>query len=304
MSNQLIHPGYISSDGSTNGQILTSNGTYVSWQSVSAGVNSSAQYAFTNTISFSNTVTFGNPTVNAAISTNSTVTSFSGTSNNSLYFGGYGLSTFVTNTYLSTSLTNVVNTTANFTYTGTQSYSNTVTFSSAVTYTANITVNGAIIAGGSNGTVGQVLTSNGTGNVYWSSLGAASVNTAAQYSFTNTISFSNTVTYSGILGANSVVQLNGSNGTAGQVLTSNGNSNAYWSTVTGGGSVNLASSYAFTNTTASVNSNSGAITTLGGIGANGSIYTAARIGFANSTGANQAYTYYNANTGTLDTVFG
>lgn len=229
MSNQLIHPGYISSDGSTNGQILTSNGTYVSWQSVSAGVNSSAQYAFTNTISFSNTVTFGNATVNAAISTNSTVTSFSGTSNNSLYFGGYGLSTFVTNTYLSTSLTNVVNTTANFTYTGTQSYSNTVTFSSAVTYTANITVNGAIIAGGSNGTVGQVLTSNGTGNVYWSSPGAASVNTAAQYSFTNTISFNS------ILGANNVVQLNGSNGSAGQVLTSNGNSNAYWSTVSSSG---------------------------------------------------------------------
>ena len=229
MSNQLIHPGYISSDGSTNGQILTSNGTYVSWQSVSAGVNSSAQYTFTNTISFSNTVTFGNATVNAAISTNSTVTSFSGTSNNSLYFGGYGLSTFVTNTYLSTSLTNVVNTTANFTYTGTQSYSNTVTFSSAVTHTANITVNGAIIAGGSNGTVGQVLTSNGTGNVYWSSPGAATVNTAAAYSWTNTHSFSNTVNFTG------VIQTNGSNGTAGQVLTSNGTGTPYWGSSSSGG---------------------------------------------------------------------
>lgn len=43
---------------------------------------------------------------------------------------------------------------------------------------------------------------------------------------------------------------NGSNGTATQVLTSNGNSGApYWSTVTGGsGSVNTAQSYSFTNT--------------------------------------------------------
>jgi len=263
-----------------------------------------ASQTFSNTTTFSNTITFGSATVNAAISTNSTVTSFSGTSNNSLYFGGYGLSTFVTNTYLSTALTNVVNTTANFTYNGTQSYSNTVTFSNLALHTANLTVNAAVIAGGNSGTAGQYLTSNGTSNVYWSSPGAASVNVAAQYAFTNTISFSNTTTHNGILGANSVVQLNGSNGTAGQVLTSNGSSNAYWSTATGGGSVNLASSYAFTNTTASVNSNSGAITTLGGIGANGNIYTAARVGFANSTGANQAYTYYNATTGSLDTVFG
>jgi len=50
MSNQLIHPGYISSDGSTSGQVLTSNGTYVSWQSVSATINAAATYSFTNTV--------------------------------------------------------------------------------------------------------------------------------------------------------------------------------------------------------------------------------------------------------------
>ena len=70
------------------------------------------------------------------------------------------------------------------------------TFTNVITHTANLVVNGAIIAGGNSGTVGQVLTSNGTGNVYWSSPGAATVNTAAQYSFTNTITFSNAVTFS------------------------------------------------------------------------------------------------------------
>mgnify|MGYP003343408791 CR=1 FL=1 len=43
----------------------------------------------------------------------------------------------------------------------------------------------AISANGTIGTAGQVLTSNGTG-VYWSSPGVSSVNTASQYTFTNT----------------------------------------------------------------------------------------------------------------------
>jgi hypothetical protein len=253
MSNQLIHPGYISSDGSTNGQVLTSNGTYVSWQSVSAGVNASAQYAFTNTISFSNTITFGNATVNAAISTNSSVTSFSGTANNALYFGGYGLSTFVTNTYLSTALTNVVNTTANFTYNGTQSYSNTVTFSNLALHTANLTVNAAVIAGGNSGTAGQYLTSNGSGNVYWSSPGAASVNTAAQYTFTNTIAITANLTVNG------AVIAGGNSGSAGQVLTSNGTGNVYWSTVTsssgGGGATGGDSNAAFYENATTITAN-------------------------------------------------
>ena len=50
------------------------------------------------------------------------------------------------------------------------------TFTGLVTHTANVAVNGAIIAGGNSGMSGQFLTSNGNGNVYWSSL-TASINT-------------------------------------------------------------------------------------------------------------------------------
>ena len=98
-------------------------------------------------------------------------------------------------------------------------------FTGLVTHTANLAVNGAIIAGGNSGTVGQVLTSNGSGNVYWSTVsGGGSINTAAQYTFTNTITFSNTIVIAN-------VSANGTTGTSGQVLTSDG-TRTYWSAPT------------------------------------------------------------------------
>ena len=45
-----------------------------------------------------------------------------------------------------------------------------------------LTVPGPIVAGGSNGTVGQVLTSNGSSNVHWSTLDVAAL-TANNTSF-------------------------------------------------------------------------------------------------------------------------
>lgn len=63
-----------------------------------------------------------------------------------------------------------------------------------VSVTGNLTVN-AIIANGSLGTAGQFLTSNSTG-VYWSTA-SASVNTAAQYTWTNTHTFTNVVSMTG-----------------------------------------------------------------------------------------------------------
>jgi hypothetical protein len=90
----------IIANGSSGGvnQILASNSTGGAyWMSVgSVGTNTDAQYAWTNTQSFSNTITFGNSTVNSAISSNSTVTYFSGTAytaNNATNFGGYSIST-------------------------------------------------------------------------------------------------------------------------------------------------------------------------------------------------------------------
>ena len=66
---------------------------------------------------------------------------------------------------------------------------------------------------GSNGTPGQVLTSNGSSNVYWSTIsgGGGSVNTASVYFFTNTISFGNstantTVSNSSLITSNGYIQ--------------------------------------------------------------------------------------------------
>ena len=103
------------------------------------------------------------------------------------------------------------------------SYVNTsgaYTISGIHTYTANLVVNAAIIAGGNSGAAGQVLTSNGTGNVYWSTV-SSSVNTAASYTWTNTNIFTANVTVNGAIIAG------GNSGTAGQLLASNGTGNVY-----------------------------------------------------------------------------
>ena len=64
---------------------------------------------------------------------------------------------------------------------------------------------GIIDSTGTQGTAGQVLTSNGTGNVYWSTVsGGGSVNTASQYTWTNTQTFSNNITFSGLMLANTI----------------------------------------------------------------------------------------------------
>lgn len=63
--------------------------------------------------------------------------------------------------------------------------------------TANLAVSAGITANGALGTLNQVLTSNSTGGVFWSSPGAASVNTQAQYTWTNTHTFQSNVTITG-----------------------------------------------------------------------------------------------------------
>lgn len=110
---------------------------------------------------------------------------------------------------------------------------------------------------GSQGTTGQVLTSNGGSNVYWSTVsggGGGSVNAAAQYTWSNTQTFQANITFSNTIlgttvnaatfsvGSNFIanttqvtisgipLSANNSNGTSGQVLTSNGTS-VYWTNV-------------------------------------------------------------------------
>jgi len=79
-----------------------------------------------------------------------------------------------------------------------------------------------------------ILVANGTWLRTGDIIGSASVNTDAQFSFTNNISFISNVTIGSALIANT------SAGAAGQVLTSNGSS-TFWSNV-----VNTTSSYTFT----------------------------------------------------------
>ena len=93
--------------------------------------------------------------------------------------------------------------------------------------TSGITLNLA----GNTGSVGQVLATDGTGNLYW----------------TDALTSSNTVSYTGNVSITGLIA-NGSLGSAGQVLTTNG-SNTYWSTVTANGGANGTSINLSANTT-------------------------------------------------------
>jgi len=153
------------------------------------------------------------------------------------------------------------------------------------------------IVNASSHTVGSSTIANSTG-VY-----TGIVNAASHTVGTSFIANTTQITIAGI-----PLSANGSNGTATYVLTSNGNiGSPYWATASGGGGWTggtMANTVYFSNTATSTNNVSGAVTILGGIGINGNMYTAGRVGFANSSNVSVAYTYYNQSTGSLDTVFG
>lgn len=154
-------------------------------------------------------------------------------------------------------------------------WTNTHTFSNSVTFNANVALANGVIANGSLGTTGQVLTSNGSvGSPYWSTL--TGVNTAATYSWTNVHTFSNTLTITGAGGRLFLdgvpITANGSNGTSGQVLASNGSAGSpYWITVSNGTvtqvntGVGLTGGPVSTNGTISVNPNTGIVANSTGV---------------------------------------
>jgi Chaperone of endosialidase len=78
---------------------------------------------------------------------------------------------------------------------------------------------------GSQGTAGQVLTSNGAGNVYWSTVssGGGGVNSAAQYTWSNTQTFQANVTF-----GNSISLTTGNSTASGGLLYFNGLADANW----------------------------------------------------------------------------
>lgn len=149
-------------------------------------------------------------------------TSFAGTANNATNLSGQPASFYTNATNISTGTlpdarlsSAVVNTSGAFTIGGNITYNANLTIAS--TGELIITNGAGIIANSTLGVSGQVLTTNGT-SVYWSSAG---VNTAAQYSWTNTHTFNANVTLGGALIAN------GSPGTANQILFSNGTT-TFW----------------------------------------------------------------------------
>ena len=73
------------------------------------------------------------------------------------------------------------------------SITSNLNFSVPVNFSANV---GAITANGSTGSAGQLLASNGTAT-YWVSPGAASVNTAAQFTWSNLHTFQANVSFTG-----------------------------------------------------------------------------------------------------------
>jgi hypothetical protein len=240
----------------TAGQYLLSNGSGIYWATVVAGTNVDAQYAWTNTHSFSNVVTFnGNVVITKAFTANGGV----GTAGQVLTSNGSTGSPYW-------STVAGVNTAAQYVW------SNTHTFSNTVTVNGRLVFDGIVTANGSNGTAGQVLTSNSSG-VYWSTpangtvtqvntgIGLSGgpitttgtvqvlantgivanasgvfvsntyVNTSADFTINGAITFSNNITFNSNVSIAKVLSANGGTGTAGQGLISGGTANAYWANV-------------------------------------------------------------------------
>lgn len=150
---------------------------------------------------------------------------------------------------------------------------------------ANVDV-GVLNANGAAGSAGWVLFSGGgSSNTYWGSAGSVGVNVASQYAWTNTHSFSANVTLAGVIA-------NGTIGTAGQTLTSNG-SVVYWSTPAATGvtqvntGVGMTGGPITTTGTVSVLPNNGIIANSTGVfvsGANGVSVTAAGVNVVGGDG--------------------
>jgi len=198
------NPLYANNSQGSAGQYLTSNGSATYWSSPGvASVNTAAQYTWSNTHTFNGNV---NMTYAVFANTNGQLNATAGDFKANAYalLGGAG------GNYLA------IGQQSNFAQWIQSGYSNP----SAVYYNiifnplggnvgigntapthklrvdGDISTNGGIHANGSVGSAGQYLTSNGT-VAYWSSPGAVSVNTAAQYTWTNLHTFQANVAFTG-----------------------------------------------------------------------------------------------------------
>jgi hypothetical protein len=217
-------------------------------------VNTSSYLVGNSTVNTN--ITSGSVSLSGAI-VNSTI--YTGSANNASYLGGVAAASYVNSSGSYTIsgvhthtaniiLSNSMGVSANNSYgtdgqvltsNGTTIYWSTVTsggtFSNGQSISvSNLQITGSLFVNGASnsGSAGQVLTTNGTG-VYWSTV--SGVNVASQYAWTNTHSFSNVITFTSNVSVNGAIIAAGAAGSLGQVLTSSGGGNVYWSTVSGGG---------------------------------------------------------------------
>ena len=165
----------------------------------------------------------------------------------------------------------------------------------------NPVITGTLTANSSTGTAGYYLRTSGTG-IYWSPVSAGGGSAANGFS--------------GILvGANVAVAATTTSRVSfiagsGITIAANPTTRAITFTASGGGGTftggTISGATTVTDATASTSNLTGAFKVTGGVGITGNIYTAGRVGYATTTssGTSAAYTYYNASTSSLDTVFG
>jgi len=282
MAVQQINYTQIANSGGLPGQVLVANATAVTWgdanntnfvgtvsaanvvsnaqlsanlanYQTTAGLSANVATLTANNTNFVGSVSAANVVSNSQLSANlanyQTTAGLAAnvatlTANDTNFVGTVAAANVVSNAQLSANLANyqttaglaanvailTANNANNLGGVAAASYVNTsgaYTLSGNLTFNGNVTIGitAGINANGTFGSSGQVLSSNGS-SVYWVSPGAASVDQSAEYNWTNTHTFNNTV----FLNA---VSSNGSLGTSGQVLTSNG-SDTYWSSPAGG----------------------------------------------------------------------
>ena len=185
VANATIQGLYANGATGTLGQVLISGGAgaNIYWQDSGAlGVNTSAQYTWSNTQTFQNTITFSsviNGTANNAnylgtksegnLNVNSATNA--GSANNASYLGGTAAASFVQNTDSRTL-------SGNLNFTGTNTYFSTNIYANAqvvVGATGDLVIaNGAgIQANGVWGSAGQALVSDGSGGLYYGNVSNA-----------------------------------------------------------------------------------------------------------------------------------
>jgi hypothetical protein len=164
----------------------------------------------------------------------------------------------------------------------------------------NPVVTGTLTANGTTGTAGYYLRTSGTG-IYWSptSGGGSSSNAFSTVAVGANVAVAGAATGRLTLVAGSGITIAANPATDTITFTATGGGGTFTGgTITGATTVS--------DTTASTSNLTGAFKVTGGVGITGNLYVANRIGYAgaNTGGVSAVYTYYNAATASLDTVFG